>query len=69
MTELLGKSYGEIENHEFEQIIQNSLGHTLDLTAEGLPPEVQSGNRFFRLSVDPIVSQGISTGSIVIVGA
>jgi two-component system, NtrC family, sensor kinase len=67
MTELLGKSYGEIENHNLEEIIQNSLGHTLDLTAEGLPPEVQSGNRFFRISVDPIVSQGVSTGSIVIV--
>jgi two-component system, NtrC family, sensor kinase len=67
MTELLGKSYSEIENHAFDQIIQNSLGHTLDLTGYGLPPEVQSGNRFFRLSVDPIVSQGVSTGSIVIV--
>jgi two-component system, NtrC family, sensor kinase len=67
MTELLGKSYGEIENHEFGDIIQNSLGHTLDLTVKGLPPEVQSGNRFFRLSVDPIISQGVSTGSIVIV--
>jgi two-component system NtrC family sensor kinase len=67
MTELLGKSYSEIENHQFGEIIQNSLGHTLDLTARGLPPEVQSGNRFFRLSVDPIVSQGVSTGSIVIV--
>jgi two-component system, NtrC family, sensor kinase len=67
MTELLGKSYSEIENHAFEQIVQNSLGHTLDLTGKSLPPEVQAGNRFFRLSVDPIVSQGVSTGSIVIV--
>jgi two-component system NtrC family sensor kinase len=67
MTELLGKSYSEIENHAFEQIVQNTLGHTLDLTGKSLPPEVQAGNRFFRLSVDPIVSQGISTGSIVIV--
>jgi two-component system NtrC family sensor kinase len=67
MTELLGKSYSEIENHKFGEIIQNSLGHTLDLTTTGLPPEVQSGNRFFRLSVDPIVSQGVSTGSIVII--
>jgi two-component system, NtrC family, sensor kinase len=67
MTELLGRSYSEIENHEFGETIQNALGHTLDLTGEGLPPEVQSGNRFFRISVDPIVSQGVSTGSIVIV--
>jgi two-component system NtrC family sensor kinase len=67
MTELLGKSYTEIENHAFEQIIQNALGHTLDLTGQSLPPEVQAGNRFFRLSVDPIISQGVSTGSIVIV--
>jgi two-component system NtrC family sensor kinase len=67
MTELLGKSYSEIESEAFAEIIQNSLGHTLDVTGEGLPPEVQSGNRFFRLSVDPIVSQGVSTGSIVIV--
>ena len=36
MTELLGKSYSEIENHEFGEIIQNSLGHTLDLTGERL---------------------------------
>jgi two-component system, NtrC family, sensor kinase len=67
MTELLGKSYSEIENHAFAEIIQNSLGHKLDLTGEGRPPEFQSENRFFRLSVDPIVSQGVSTGSIVIV--
>jgi len=67
MTELLGKSYGEIEQRAFAEIIQHSLGHALDLTGEGLPPEIQSENRFFRLSVDPIISQGVSTGSIVIV--
>jgi two-component system, NtrC family, sensor kinase len=67
VTELLGKSYGEIENHALAEIIQNSFGHALDLTGEGVQPEIQSGNRFFRLSVNPVVSRGLSTGSIVIV--
>lgn len=67
MTELLGKPYGLIENSVFEELIWNCFGVSLAFSGGSPPMEVQAGNRFFRLSVDPIVSDDESTGSIFII--
>jgi len=67
MTGLLDKSYGEIESHHFNELTQQGFGLTLDLSRGQPPIEIQSGTRFFRLSLDPIISHGEETGSIFIV--
>jgi two-component system, NtrC family, sensor kinase len=67
MTELLGKSYREIESSSFSDLIQTSFRQTLTFQHPNSPLEVRSGNRFFRLSIDPIFSGGQSIGSIFIV--
>jgi two-component system NtrC family sensor kinase len=67
MTLLLNKSYGEIENCTFAELAHNCFGQKGILPCESVPLEVQSGNRFFRVSADPIVSHGVATGGLVIV--
>jgi len=67
MTLLLNKSYGEIENCAFAELAQNCFGPKGILPCESVPIEVQSGNRFFRVSADPIVSHGVATGGLIIV--
>ena len=67
MTQLLDKAYGEIENHNFTELARDCFGLTCCLPRETFPIEVQAGNRFFRLSLNPIVSHGVTTGAVVIV--
>lgn len=67
MTGLLDKPYGEIENQRFNDLIQYGFGITLQLPGDQPSVEIQSGSRFFRLSLDPIIAQGEETGSIFIV--
>lgn len=67
MTMLLGKSYGEIERTELGELILSSFGLALIPEHDSPPAEVRSGNRFFRLRLDRIVSQDQVTGSIFIV--
>jgi two-component system, NtrC family, sensor kinase len=66
MTQLLGKSYGEIENLHFGTLTLNFFGRKLEFENKLPAFEAQSGKRFFRLSVDPIISQGVLSGSIFI---
>ncbi|MBB6143421.1 signal transduction histidine kinase [Silvibacterium bohemicum] len=67
MVELLDRTYGEIENSSLEDLVRSCFA--LDLQQEGvrLPREVQAGSRFFRLSLDQIVSQDEATGGILII--
>ena len=67
MTLLLNRSYGDIENCTFADLVQNCFGQKGILPRESVPLEVQSANRFFRVSLDPIMSHGIATGGVVIV--
>jgi two-component system NtrC family sensor kinase len=68
MTLLLNRSYGEIENCTFAELAQNCFGQKGILPCESVPLEVQSGNRFFRVSADPIVTHGeVAGGGLVIV--
>jgi signal transduction histidine kinase/DNA-binding response OmpR family regulator len=67
MTELLNKSYGEIENVAANGLIRSCFDLSLDDDRVSLPTEVRSGSRFFRLSLDPINSYGEVTGSILII--
>jgi two-component system, NtrC family, sensor kinase len=63
MTGLLERPYGEIENCHIKELLNHCFG-------PGVLPrgEVQSGSRFFRLSLDPIISHDDkATGSIFIV--
>jgi two-component system NtrC family sensor kinase len=67
MTELLDMTYGEIENHDLNGLIQQRFGLSQALPDNGPPIEIQSGGRFFRFSLDPIVSDHEARGSIFIV--
>lgn len=67
MTTLLEKSYGEIEGCHLNKVTQECFGLTLALAGSALPVEIKSDSRFFRLSLDPVVPHGESTGSIFIV--
>jgi two-component system, NtrC family, sensor kinase len=67
MTDLLGKPYGLVENCDSRELIQNCFGISFAVSGGSPPREVQAGKRFFRLSLDPIVSDGESIGSIFIV--
>jgi two-component system NtrC family sensor kinase len=67
MTLLLSRSYGEIENRTFAELAQISFGEESFLPRQGVAHEVRSGNRFFRVSLDPIVSGEAAIGGVVIV--
>jgi two-component system NtrC family sensor kinase len=68
MTELLGKSYSEIETHHFRDVLQVCFGRSLPFEEREFPVEVQSGSRFFRVGMDSTASShGVSAGSILIV--
>jgi signal transduction histidine kinase/FixJ family two-component response regulator len=67
MTTLLERSYGEIEDRHLNEVTQQCFGVTLALSGGASPVEIKSASRFFRLSLDPIVPYGESTGSIFIV--
>jgi PAS domain S-box-containing protein len=67
MTALLGRSYGEIEGSSLRELLYVCFDVTLPSESESLPEEVRSGGRFFRLSLDEIISQGEVTGSILII--
>jgi len=67
MTGLLDKSYGEIEQHHVNELVEGCFGIKLEYAEGQRPVEVQSGSRFFRLSLDPIVLHGETTGGIFIV--
>ena len=67
MTELLSKSFGEIENTAANDLIQSCFNLSLNDNHAPLSTEVRSGPRFFRLSLDQIISHGDVTGSILIV--
>jgi two-component system, NtrC family, sensor kinase len=66
MTGLLAKSYGEIESCDFDDLIRQCFAFEWDLP-QGQSVEVKSGSRFFRLSLDSIISHGEITGSIFII--
>ncbi len=54
MTELLRRSYTEIEGHSLDQLLQDVLHfHLPDKTPVG-PLEVFAGSQFFRLSLEPV---------------
>ncbi|AXC14470.1 Chemotaxis protein methyltransferase CheR [Acidisarcina polymorpha] len=67
MTEILGKAYGELENRTCSELIWDCFGLFVSLTSERVSKEVQSGDRFFRLSLNPIIADEASAGSIFIV--
>ena len=67
MTQLLNKAYSEIENQAFDELAKHCFGPDTCLPHDGGPLEVQADNRFFRLSLNPIVSDHVITGSVVTV--
>ncbi|HEV2275123.1 MAG TPA: ATP-binding protein [Acidobacteriaceae bacterium] len=64
MSRLLGRTYGDIENLPLQDLIENCFGFTIDLQSVLASREVQSGTRFFRIRVDPILLQENTIGSI-----
>lgn len=67
MTTLLERSYGEIEGRHLNEVTQQYFGLTLALSGSTSPVEIKSQSRFFRLSLDPIISHSELTGNIFIV--
>ena len=67
MTNLLDRSYSEIEGLTLDALTRECFGFDPSQSGKGFPIEVQSRKRFFRLSEAPIISQGESTGCIFIV--
>jgi len=67
MTEIFGKSYGEIEDSPLVDLIQNRFAFMLPFHDANTTREVRFENRFFRFSLDSVYSQGQLTGSIFIV--
>jgi two-component system, NtrC family, sensor kinase len=67
MTNLLDRSYSEIEGRTLVELTRECFDFDPSRSGEGFPIEVQSKKRFFRLSEAPIYSQGESTGCIFIV--
>jgi signal transduction histidine kinase len=67
MTNLLDRSYSEIKGRSLAELTWECFGFDPAHWGEGLPVEVQSRNRFFRLSEALILSQGQSRGCIFIV--
>jgi len=66
MSALLGRSYGDIENRSFADLLQECFGIAVTTEDTGSPQDVQLGTRLFRLKVDPIVIQEMPHGRIFI---
>jgi two-component system NtrC family sensor kinase len=66
LTQLMGRPYGEIENSDFRDLVQDSFGLTLTRDGELPLQESKVGSRFFRLSLDQIVFQDERMGGIFI---
>lgn len=67
MTGLLNRSYSEIENCFFEEVVKQCFGLTLALAGDHSPMEVNFESRFFRIRLDPINSVEEATSYICIV--
>jgi two-component system NtrC family sensor kinase len=67
MTNLLDRSYSEIEGLPLDVLTRECFGFDPAQSGRGFPIELQFRKRFFRLSEAPILSQGESTGCIFIV--
>jgi two-component system, NtrC family, sensor kinase len=69
MTLLLNKAYGEIEDCQLGDLLQQCFGSRTAISEDIRLIELKMGSRFFRLSFDPISSnQDLFEGSIFIVG-
>ncbi len=67
MTTLLNRTYGEIENNSIDDLIKQCFGK-VELSMDNPSIELKAGSRFFRLSLDPIISaRDTDAGSIFIV--
>jgi signal transduction histidine kinase len=67
MTQLLHKSYTEIEGQPLKQVIKDTMAFDLPHDAERRPIEISVGTRSFRLSLEPILLDEVHTGSIFVV--
>jgi two-component system, NtrC family, sensor kinase len=67
MTQLLNKTYSDIEDRSFHDLATENLGLTNPLPHDGGPLESQKDNRFFRLGLNSIGSDRSAGGSVVIV--
>jgi two-component system, NtrC family, sensor kinase len=66
MTQLLRRSYLEIENFELGEVLREALGFELPDEATVGPLEVLFGSQFFRLSLEPVYLDEVKTGGIFI---
>ncbi len=67
MTELTGRTFGEIENSNLKDLVQGCFGGSTEFQLDSPPIEVRSRNRFFRLSVDPIHLHADTSDGIFVV--
>jgi two-component system, NtrC family, sensor kinase len=67
MTQLLNKTYSDIEDRPFAALATQCLGLKGSLPYNNGPLEIQKDNRFFRLGVNSIGPDRTDGGSVVIV--
>lgn len=66
MSALLGRPYGEIENRSIEKLIHTQFGIPFAVQSESSSREVQLDTRFFHLKLEPVILQGVPSGSILV---
>jgi two-component system, NtrC family, sensor kinase len=66
MTELLRRSYTEIEGHDVDQLLQDALQFHLPDEATVGPLEVFAGSQWFRLSLEPVHLEDVVVSRIFI---
>ena len=67
MTKIFGLSYGEIESRTITALLYDSFGLALETQSSLAPQEAQSGTRYFRFSLSPVLRNDIYEGDIFIV--
>jgi two-component system, NtrC family, sensor kinase len=68
MTELLARSYTEIEGHNLNQLLQETLQVQFSGETAGGPLEVLAGRRWFRLNLEAVYLEDAIISRIFILG-
>jgi len=66
MTQLLSRTCAEIEGRSFDELASQHLGLKSSLRYDSGPLDLQKGNRFFRLDLNSMASDGASGGVVIV---
>jgi two-component system NtrC family sensor kinase len=66
MTEILQRSYSEIEGHIFGELLAECFGRSVELNRDNRPQQIAVGKRYLQVREEPIVVDGEQNGSIFV---